>query len=54
MTAEEIEADLLRAFLATSKGTLEERGAAWRKFVEAIAARPKEVVEQMEKEKGLK
>ena len=48
------ETNAMVAFLAASKGTLEERARLWNAVVELIKSRPPEVVEQMEQEKGLK
>jgi len=47
------ESDAMAAFLANREGDLTERAKLWTAVVELIAARPKEIVEQMEKEKGL-
>lgn len=54
MNPSQTESDAMAAFLALSEGDLTERARAWVRVVELIAKRPKEVVEQMEKEKGLK
>lgn len=43
----------MAAFLAKREGDLEERSRLWLAVVELIKSRPQELVEQMEKEKGL-
>lgn len=47
------ETNAMAAFLAASGEPLAVRSSLWAKVVELINARPKEVVEQMEQEKGL-
>lgn len=47
------ERDAMAAFLARSKGSLEERARLWNAVKELISHRPPELVEQMEKEMGL-
>lgn len=56
MNPSQAESDAMAAFLATRSGniTLEERARLWNYIIELIAKRPKEVVEQMEKERNLK
>lgn len=56
MNPSQTESDAMAAFLASRSGniSLEERARLWSYIVDLIAKRPKEVVEQMEKEKGLK
>ena len=54
MNPSQAESDAMAAFLANREGDLSERARAWVRVVELIAKRPKEVVEEMEKEKGLK
>jgi len=56
MTPPQAESDAMAAFLANRSGniSLEERARLWSYIVELIAKRPKEVVDQMEQEKGLK
>ena len=56
MNPQQAESDAMAAFLASRSGniSLEERARLWSHIVELIAKRPKELVEQMEQEKGLK
>jgi len=53
MNPSQAESDAMAAFLANREGDLTERAKLWTAVVELIAARPKEIVEQMELEKGL-
>jgi hypothetical protein len=54
MNPSQAESDAMAAFLANREGDLSERARLWAAVVELIKSRPKEVVEQMEQEKGLK
>jgi len=54
MNPSQAESDAMAAFLANREGDLTERAKLWTAVVELIAARPKEIVEQMELERKLK
>ena len=53
MNPSQAESDAMAAFLAASEGTLENRARLWSAVVELIKSRPKELVEQMERDRGL-
>lgn len=53
MNPSQAESDAMAAFLANREGDLLERAKLWTAVVELIKSRPKEIVEQMEKDRGL-